>query len=163
MVVPMSKIYTGCAIVAAGFLGFAVGEHVAKNNETTVIPSNPNAPTTTALGVIANETTTTIAVLPANFFDTLGIDCSDTTRTIVIDERARIGATLSLLKAIDIDIPGSTSAILPPDAVYPFAKKIAQASGYPELDTNTELDNFPAGTYTVPTGCTNTVIGTFIP
>lgn len=157
----MSKIYTGCAILAVGVIGFAAGEHYANNNETTILPNNPSALTTTTLGSIASETTA--LALPANFFDTTGIDCSDTTRTITVDERARIGATLSILKAMEMNIPGSTSTDLPTEVVYPFVQKIAQASGHPELDTNVELDNFPAGSYVVPTGCTNSVIGTFIP
>jgi len=164
----MNKYTVALVALTTGFVAGNLASEkdifsITNQDKMTVLPTLPNGETVTTLGSLANESSTTLATITGGYFDTLGIDCSDNTTKISVDERARIGATLSLLKAIDVNIAGANSRSLPTESVYPFVKKIVAASGHPELSSNEELDNIPAGEYTVPTECINNETGLFIP
>ncbi len=162
----MSAIKIACGLAAAFGLGAVVSnpdilDSFSNNDKMTVQSTVPGEQPVTTIGNIAANTSTTI--IPLLNFDTASIDCSERTTVISVDERARAGANLSILMAIDANIPGATSRKLPVEVVYPFVKLIAIENAHPELDLEVELDNFPAGIYTVPVSCSLKGGAVFIP
>lgn len=162
----MSAIKIACGLAIAFGAGAIVSnpdilDSLSNKDKVAVQPTTPNEQTTSTIGNIAANTSTTM--LPLVNFDTASINCSEKTTLIIIDERARAGANLSILKAIDANVAGATSSQLPVEVVYPFVQLIAEANSHPEMDSPVELDNFPAGVYTIPVSCSLNGGSVFIP
>ena len=83
-----------------------------------------------------------------------GLDCIGPVVPISVDARADIGTTTSLLKAIELNRPGSSATQMDQATVYALARAVAALNGHPELVSPTQLDDFPYGTYNIPTNCT---------